>query len=226
MPKIKQHTTFYTPREDTSRKARKTSASGSSAKANTLAEETVQFINAEVLDPPEQGNINFVGPYVAQVGAMALEDARSFLQGAEQIILAFLGKLAAEAVSGPGSTSRPPPAVPQSGAEPLDPEASAGAAATIKSAAATDSTNPQFEKDAQGGTGTEISGDPSVTQIGTDSTPSPVNMSAQAQQAPASSQPQPASAAENLEMIQKFMASLTDFHKSIAETAKNLQGDK
>lgn len=58
----------------------------------TPAEQSVQFINGEVLSPPKQDSISFVKPYAEQTVVMALEDARSFLQGAEQIVLAALGK--------------------------------------------------------------------------------------------------------------------------------------
>lgn len=58
----------------------------------TPAEKSVQFINAEVLDPPAQGKMSFAGPYIDQTLAMALEDARSFLQGAEQILLVAMAR--------------------------------------------------------------------------------------------------------------------------------------
>ncbi|MCX8508031.1 MAG: hypothetical protein ORN49_03985 [Rhodobacteraceae bacterium] len=71
-------------------------------------DKSVQFINAEVLDPPKQGSLNFVGPYVDQTLAMALEDARSFLQGAEQILLVVLAKVAEKYL---GGGSAPPVAL-------------------------------------------------------------------------------------------------------------------
>jgi hypothetical protein len=63
-------------------------------------EKTVQFINAEVLDPPTQGSISFVGPFLDQSLAMAVEDARSFVQGAEQILLVALAKALEKYLSG------------------------------------------------------------------------------------------------------------------------------
>ena len=70
------------------------------ANAQTPAEKSVQFINAEVLAPPKQDSISFVKPYVEQTLAMALEDARSFLQGAEQILLIALAKELEKLISG------------------------------------------------------------------------------------------------------------------------------
>ena len=70
------------------------------ADAQTPAEKSVQFINAEVLAPPKQDSISFVKPYVEQTLAMALEDARSFLQGAEQILLVALAKELEKLISG------------------------------------------------------------------------------------------------------------------------------
>ncbi len=67
--------------------------SGSGPDPQTAAEKSVQFINAEVLDPPAQGDITFVGPFYQQTLVMALEDARSFVQGAEQILLIALAKV-------------------------------------------------------------------------------------------------------------------------------------
>jgi hypothetical protein len=58
----------------------------------TLSEQSVQFINAEVLDPPEQGSISFVKPFADQVAVMALEDGRSFLQGVEQVLVVVIAK--------------------------------------------------------------------------------------------------------------------------------------
>ncbi|MEE9453004.1 MAG: hypothetical protein V3V13_01305 [Paracoccaceae bacterium] len=63
-------------------------------------EKSVQFINAEVLDPPKQGSISFVKPFYEQTLVMALEDARSFVQGAEQILLVALAKALEKAISG------------------------------------------------------------------------------------------------------------------------------
>jgi hypothetical protein len=70
-------------------------------------EESVSFINGEVLDPPTQGKISFVGPYAEQTLVMALEDARSFLQGAEQIVLIALAKALAKAVGTPEAQPAP-----------------------------------------------------------------------------------------------------------------------
>ena len=70
------------------------------ADAQTPSEKSVQFINAEVLAPPKQDSISFVKPYVEQTLAMALEDARSFLQGAEQILLVALAKELEKLISG------------------------------------------------------------------------------------------------------------------------------
>lgn len=73
---------------------------GAGPNPQTDDEKTVQFINAEVLDPPTQGSISFVGPYLDQTLAMAVEDARSFVQGAEQILLVALAKALEKALSG------------------------------------------------------------------------------------------------------------------------------
>ena len=58
----------------------------------TESKKVVQFINSEVLNPPKQGDLSFVKPFADQVGVMALEDARSFLQGVEQVLLVFIAK--------------------------------------------------------------------------------------------------------------------------------------
>jgi hypothetical protein len=58
----------------------------------TPSEESVQFINAEVLDPPTQGNLSFVKPFADQVAVMVLEDGRSFLQGVEQVLVVTIAK--------------------------------------------------------------------------------------------------------------------------------------
>ncbi len=60
--------------------------------AETEAEQSVKFINAEVLDPPEVGKLSFVKPYADQVAAMMLEDARSFMQGSEQVMVIALAR--------------------------------------------------------------------------------------------------------------------------------------
>jgi hypothetical protein len=78
-------------------------APGAGPDPQTAAERSVQFINAEVLDPPAQGSVSFVGPYIDQTLAMALEDARSFVQGAEQILLVALAKALAKMLSGAGA---------------------------------------------------------------------------------------------------------------------------
>ena len=70
------------------------------ADAQTPDEKTVQFINAEVLAPPKQDSISFTKPYIDQSLAMAVEDARSFVQGAEQILLIALAKELEKLVSG------------------------------------------------------------------------------------------------------------------------------
>ncbi len=77
--------------------------SGSGPDPQTKAEKSVHFINAEVLDPPAQGGISFVGPYLDQTLAMAAEDARSFVQGAEQILLVALAKALAMALGEGGA---------------------------------------------------------------------------------------------------------------------------
>jgi hypothetical protein len=76
------------------------SSGNSSPTPSTPAEKSVAFINAEVLDPPAQGSISFVGPFYQQTLVMALEDARSFLQGAEQILLIALAKALEKYLSG------------------------------------------------------------------------------------------------------------------------------
>ena len=83
------------------------SGPGSGPDPQTKAEKSVHFINAEVLDPPVQGNISFVGPYLDQTLAMAAEDARSFVQGAEQILLVALAKALAMALGEGGALEAP-----------------------------------------------------------------------------------------------------------------------
>ncbi len=58
----------------------------------TDAEQSVRFINSEVLDPPQTGELSFVKPYADQVAAMMLEDARSFMQGSEQVMVIALAR--------------------------------------------------------------------------------------------------------------------------------------
>lgn len=76
---------------------------GTGPVAQTPSEKTVQFINAEVLDPPAQGDISFVAPFYQQTLVMALEDARSFVQGAEQILLVAMAKLLNKVIASAGA---------------------------------------------------------------------------------------------------------------------------
>jgi hypothetical protein len=80
--------------------SRQSPAGGGGSDPQTKAEKSVHFINAEVLDPPAQGDLSFVGPYLDQTLAMAAEDARSFVQGAEQILLIALAKALKMALAG------------------------------------------------------------------------------------------------------------------------------
>lgn len=64
--------------------------------ALSLTEQAVRFTNSEVLNPPKQGDISFVQPFAKQITVMALEDGRSFLQGAEQILLVAIAKALSE----------------------------------------------------------------------------------------------------------------------------------
>jgi len=88
----------------------KQSAENTGPTPTTPSEKSVAFINAEVLDPPEQGSISFVRPFYEQTLVMALEDARSFLQGAEQILLVALAKALEKYLS--GGAVAPPEAAP------------------------------------------------------------------------------------------------------------------
>jgi hypothetical protein len=66
----------------------------------TKSEKSVAFLNSEVLNPGEQSDISFVKPFYEQTLVMALEDARSFVQGAEQILLVALAKALEKYLSG------------------------------------------------------------------------------------------------------------------------------
>jgi hypothetical protein len=95
----------------------------------TADEKTVQFINAEVLDPPSQGSISFVGPFLDQSLAMAVEDARSFVQGAEQILLVALAKALEKYLSGglgEGVATSPGMTAEAAGLSPRTPPAGGG----------------------------------------------------------------------------------------------------
>ncbi|SMX43113.1 hypothetical protein [Actibacterium lipolyticum] len=76
--------------------------------AQTDTEKSVKFINAEVLDPGTQQTVSFVKPFYEQTLVMALEDARSFVQGAEQILLVALAKALEKAISGGASLPETP----------------------------------------------------------------------------------------------------------------------
>jgi hypothetical protein len=89
--------------------------SGASVPALTPSEQSVRFINSEVLAPPEQGSISFVKPFAEQVAVMALEDGRSFLQGMEQILLVAIAKALEKLLSGGAA---PPEVLAVSGSDP------------------------------------------------------------------------------------------------------------
>ena len=71
---------------------RDTSVGTSGPTASTPAEESVQFINGEVLNPPAQGDLEFAKPMAAQVAVMMSEDARSFIQGTEQVLVVAIAR--------------------------------------------------------------------------------------------------------------------------------------
>ncbi|MDJ0826702.1 MAG: hypothetical protein QNJ16_14470 [Rhodobacter sp.] len=294
MSKIPHNATFASSRLGAARGARSTpqalaasgsGTSGSSAQASTPAEETVQFINAEVLDPPKQGKVTFMGPYVAQVGAMALEDARAFLQGAEQILLAALAKALAEMLGSDGGTGQT--GGPGGTDVVTKPALDAAVAAAMASAAngktavgGAQGSNGDTGEGTAGGTGNGSSdgtdgtgnggtndrgasgagdggsgsssgaGDTANGADGSDTGTDKGETGPKAQPPahsgtgappphgtgqtgstgscppPACTPPVGSAGANSIQAIEGFMTSLTEFHKSIAETAVILQGDK
>lgn len=158
-------------------------------KPQNAYEESVSFINGEVLDPPTQGKISFVGPYADQTLVMALEDARSFLQGAEQIVLIALAKALAKAVGTAEATPAPHSSVHHAdvaGGEDSNASPDAGlydGAAPVK----------RQQKSAPG-------------------------QEARGHHAPSPAVPAAPVADGGLKAIESVMASLTAFHASLADT--------
>lgn len=165
------------------------------ANAETPAEKSVQFINSEVLAPPTQDSIDFVKPYVDQTLAMALEDARSFLQGVEQILLVAIAKELAKLTAGPAGAEIDPSLVQIATA------AAAGASGDNQDGAEAGSQTDDGDADkaASGKTAPET---PSAAR------PAPLS-------------PYTSAPPHGLKAIESVMASAAAFHASIAETALN-----
>ncbi|MFY1046122.1 hypothetical protein [Chryseobacterium sp. GP-SGM7] len=83
------------------------------AEAQTATEKSVQFINAEVLAPPEaspMGGITKV--MIEQSTGMMVQDLQSFLKGFEQLGLIAISRLANNLLTyGTWSENKPPPGI-------------------------------------------------------------------------------------------------------------------
>ena len=60
--------------------------------ASTKSEKSVAWINGEVLDPPTPNPPAFIRPYADQIAAMMVEDARTFMQGTEQVLVIAISR--------------------------------------------------------------------------------------------------------------------------------------
>ncbi len=89
MAKLGDHTdTTWTQPEESALSGEKQSTSS----GLQVVEETVKFVNGEVLAPPKTDLMNMAKPIADQAAAMMIQDMRGFLQGTEQILTVAIAR--------------------------------------------------------------------------------------------------------------------------------------
>ncbi len=182
----------------------------------TPSEKSVHFINGEVLDPPEQGKLSFVGPYFDQSLAMAVEDARSFVQGAEQILLVALAKALAKAL---GDDAPAPLATDNLNAQDRAPQGVAPAADDMnaKPEPGPEEASPSGAVSPEGAAKSEP---PETEATNNDSKDAGAPKATNGEAAANTNQ----IASDNLKSIESMMACLSSFHASVTDTAIRYKG--